>query len=243
MTALHAQLRLRVPDIDAAIDVASGHTMALLGRNGAGKSTILNLVAGLIDPDDGRIDLGDRILFGPGRSIPPHRRGAVLLTQRPMLFPHLTVRRNVAFGPAALGLARGDVSQRVDEWLARVDVFGLADRKPGELSGGQAARVALARALAADPEILLLDEPFAALDVDVADRTRTLLRELLVDRTCILVTHDLADAVALSDTAVVLEHGRIIDHGPTRRVLTEPHNDFIERLGKPIEGAADFFGG
>ena len=241
MTGLRARLRLRTPDIEVAVEVAAGRTLALLGPNGAGKSTILNLLAGLMDPDDGRIELGDEVLFTSGRSIPPHRRGVVLLTQQPTLFPHLNVRHNVGFGPAALGLTRQAVAGRVDEWMERVDVGGLADRRPAELSGGQAARVALARALATHPRLLLLDEPFAALDIDIADRMRILLRDLLVERTCVLVTHDLADAAVLSDTAAVVEDGRIIDSGPTRRVFAQPQSPLIERLGRPTAGVADYF--
>ncbi|WP_018178734.1 ABC transporter ATP-binding protein [Jongsikchunia kroppenstedtii] len=241
MTALRAQLRLRTPDIEVALDVAAGHTLSLLGSNGAGKSTILNLLAGLTDPDAGRIELGDDVLFDAAHSVPPHRRGVVLLTQQPTLFPHLNVRHNVGFGPAALRLGRDEVARRVDEWMERVDVAGLADRRPAELSGGQAARVALARALATHPRLLLLDEPFAALDVDIADRMRVLLRDLLVDQTCVLVTHDLADAAVLSATAAVVEHGRIIDSGPTRRVLAEPKSPLIERLVRPTGGVDDYF--
>lgn len=241
MTTLHAQLRLHTPDIDVALEVATGHTLALLGANGAGKSTILNLLAGLVNPDEGRIELGADVLFGSGRSVPPHRRGVVLLTQQSTLFPHLNVRRNVGFGPAALGLGREEVARRVDEWMERVDITALAHRRPAELSGGQAARVALARALATHPRLLLLDEPFAALDVDIADRMRILLRDLLADETCVLVTHDLADAAVLSDTAAVVEHGRVIDSGPTRRVLAEPQSALIERLGRPTAGVDDYF--
>lgn len=226
--------RLRARDFDIAFDVADGESLAVLGPNGAGKSTLLGMLAGLIRPDDGRASLGERILFdiGGGRStwLAPHLRGVALLAQEPLLFPHLTVRANVAFGPRSLGASRADAALRADHWLAETETLELADRKPGELSGGQAQRVAIARALAGEPQLLLLDEPLAALDVAVAPTIRRMLRRVIADRTTVVVTHDPLDAYLLSDRIVVVGGGRIVEQGRTRDVLERPRADFTAQL-------------
>ncbi len=226
--------RLRSRDFDVALDVADGETLAVLGPNGAGKSTLLGVLAGLIRPDDGRASLGDRVLFDLSGTRPvwlaPHRRGVALLAQEPLLFPHLTVQANVAFGPRSIGASRADAGARAEHWLNETETLDLADRKPGELSGGQAQRVAIARALAAEPQLLLLDEPLAALDVAVAPTIRRMLRRVIADRTTIVVTHDPLDAYLLSDRVVVVGNGRIVEHGPTRDVLERPRAAFTAQL-------------
>ena len=226
--------RLRARDFDIALEVADGETLAVLGPNGAGKSTLLGMLAGLIRPDDGHADIGGRILFdlAEDRStwLAPHRRGVALLAQEPLLFPHLTVRANVAFGPRSLGASRADAADRADHWLAETETLELADRKPGELSGGQAQRVAIARALAAEPQLLLLDEPLAALDVAVAPTIRRMLRRVIAHRTTIVVTHDPLDAYLLSDRVVIVGGGRIVEQGPTRDVLERPRAQFTAQL-------------
>ncbi len=149
--------------------------------------------------------------------MPPHDRKVALLAQEPLLFPHLGVLDNVAFGPRSGGARRRTAHEAARRWLDEVDVADLADRKPGQLSGGQAQRVAVARALAAEPRLLLLDEPLAALDVAVAPALRQTLRRVLADRTVVLVTHDVLDALLLADRVVVLEGGRVVESGPTHR--------------------------
>lgn len=230
---LDAQVLAR--GFDARITVAEGETVALLGPNGAGKSTLLGLAAGLLAPDRGRATLGGRVLVdvGPGGRrvvLPAWRRGVSLLAQDALLFPHLTVRENVAFGPRSAGASRAASRRAGDAWLERVDATDLAGRRPAELSGGQAQRVAVARALATEPELLLLDEPLAALDVSVAPAIRRLLRDVLQDRTAIVVTHDVLDAYTLADRVVVLEAGRVVDAGPTRAVLDQPTTPFAAGL-------------
>ncbi|WP_020106328.1 sulfate/molybdate ABC transporter ATP-binding protein [Nocardia sp. 348MFTsu5.1] len=229
---LVAELRSEVPFLDLQLTVPAGATVAILGPNGAGKSTLMNLLAGLLKPTDGSLAVGERQLIGPKVFVPPHKRGVAMLSQQGMLFPHLTVRQNVAFAPAAAHLPRAEVKARTERWLVAVDAIDLADRKPAQLSGGQAQRVSLARALAADPALLLLDEPFSALDVDVAQRIRVLLRGILADRarTTLLVTHDIADAVTLADSAIILSDGKIVDRGPVRELLTSPANQFAAQL-------------
>lgn len=220
---------------DVDLTVAEGETVAVLGPNGAGKSTLLTLVAGLMRPDRGRARLGERLLFdvddrGRGPSTRPHERGVSMLAQDALLFPHLNSLDNVAFGPRSAGVPRREAARRAGEWLDRVDAAGLADRRPAELSGGQAQRIAVARALASDPDLLLLDEPMAALDVSVAPALRRTLRDVLVDRTAIIVTHDVLDAFTLADRVIVLEAGRVVDSGPTRSVLERPTTPFAAGL-------------
>ena len=237
MTGLQIRATSIAPDLDVDVSVPDGATVAVLGRNGAGKSSLLNLVAGLLRPRAGVISVGDRILVDDDTVVPPHRRSVALLGQQARLFPHMTVARNIAFAPAAARLGRTEIRRRVEHWADAVDVTDLLGRRPHQLSGGQAQRVAIARALAADPAVLLLDEPFSALDVDVAARLRTLLGTVLADRgrIALLVTHDLVDAVTLADDALVLSDGRVTAHGPVRDVLARPADDFAARLaGVPV---------
>ncbi|MEU4648387.1 sulfate/molybdate ABC transporter ATP-binding protein [Nocardia fluminea] len=231
--------RIAGRDLDLRIDIGPGEVLAVLGPNGAGKSSMLQVVAGLLVPDEGHVRLGDRTLTdtAEGIALSPHRRGVSLLAQDPLLFPHLSVRDNVAFGPRSRG-ANARTSRRIaEDWLRAVDAGEFADRHPGALSGGQAQRVALARALAVDPDLLLLDEPLSALDVDVAPAMRTLLRRVLRDepgrdhpRCAVLVTHDIIDAITLADRLVVLEAGRVVESGPVAEVMSHPRNPFAARI-------------
>ncbi|MFW0783056.1 ATP-binding cassette domain-containing protein [Gordonia sp. CPCC 206044] len=232
MTALVASIRSEKPSLEVDLEVVGGTTLAMMGPNGAGKSTALSVLAGLRRTERSTVRVGSRTLQDGSRFVAPHRRSVVLLAQRPRLFPHLNVRRNATFGPASAGLGRTEAAARADRWLDAVGVGDLVDRMPHQLSGGQAGRVALARALATEPEVLLLDEPFAALDVSVAQQIRSLLRDLLAERTgtSILVTHDLIDAVSLAEDLVVIEDGRVVDRGPTRDVLTSPGHPFTASL-------------
>ena len=214
--------------IDLALQVRPGEVVAVLGGNGAGKSTLLSLISGLIRPDAGRITLDGKVLVDVDERVwvPSHQRGVVLLAQQALLFPHLTAAANVAFGPRSKGAGRQDAKAEALRWLAAVDATEFAERKPAQLSGGQAQRIAIARALATDPALLLLDEPMAALDVAVAPALRQLLRKVLRDtgRTALLVTHDLIDALSLADRVIVLDAGRIVEDGPTRTVLAQPRS-------------------
>lgn len=224
-----AGFRLRVE-----FDVRPGEVVAVLGPNGAGKSTLLSVLSGLLEPDQGRITLGDRTWLDTDRGvrIPTHRRRVGLLAQNPLLFPYLSVRENVAFGPRAAGAGKAAARRDAERWLSEVDAAGFADRKPAQLSGGQAQRVAIARALAAQPELLLLDEPLAALDVDAAPAVRGLLHRVLgkQDQPAVLVTHDVLDAIVLADRVLVLTDGRVVEQGPTRDVLARPRATFTARI-------------
>ena len=229
---LTAQVDAR--DVDLELQVDAGDRLAVLGPNGAGKSTLLALLAGTLRPDHGRAVLDGEVLFDVdgrhGRWQPPHARRVALLAQDPLLFPNLSVLDNVAFGPRAAGLPRAEAYETARRWLRAVDAEQLSDRRPGQLSGGQAQRIAVARAVAADPRLLLLDEPLAALDVTVAPLLRRVLRDVLAERSVIVVTHDLLDAVMLSNRVVVLDGGRIVESGPTAEVLRHPTSAFAARL-------------
>ena len=217
-------------DVDVSLGAHRGEIVALLGPNGSGKSTVLQAIAGLIVPQWSQIELAGRILAERASTsrVPPNRRRIGLMGQDSLLFPHLTVLENVAFGPRSSRSRRDAARAKAQDWLERLDLGELARRRPAQLSGGQRQRVALARALAAEPDLLLLDEPLAASDVRTAGEVRQLLREHLraAGQTTIVVTHEVLDAAVLADRVLVLNEGRVIDSGPTSRMLTEPGTEF-----------------
>ncbi|MHA6798204.1 sulfate/molybdate ABC transporter ATP-binding protein [Bounagaea algeriensis] len=235
-SGLFADVRVSRQDFElrTRLEVSAGEVLGVLGPNGAGKSTLLSVLAGLLTPDAGSVlvDGASWVDAERGRNLPTHRRGVGLLAQEPLLFPHLTAEDNVAFGLRSGGLRRARARRRAGAWLSEVDADGLARHRPAALSGGQAQRVALARALAAEPGLLLLDEPLAALDVDAAPAMRTLLHRVLRQRArpSVLVTHDVLDAVVLADRIAVLVDGGIVEQGPTRQVLARPTDEFTARL-------------
>nr|WP_198423492.1 ATP-binding cassette domain-containing protein [Microlunatus antarcticus] len=238
--------RLAARDFDVSLELGDHERLAVLGPNGAGKSTLLGILAGTVRPDSGRAELDGEVLFDvrAGRWPAPHRRRVGLLAQDPLLFPHLDVLANVAFGPRAAGVPRRTADAAARAHLATVEADGLATRRPAQLSGGQAQRVAIARAVATDPRLLLLDEPLAALDVTVAPLVRRVLRSVLTGRTTVLVTHDLLDALLLSDRVAVLEGGHLVETGPTAEVFRHPQTAFTARLAglNLVLGVADATG-
>ncbi|MET4093796.1 ABC transporter ATP-binding protein [Arthrobacter sp. UYCu712] len=229
---LHATLAAR--GFEVSLTLGPSETIAILGPNGAGKSTLLDIISGLLRPDAGKATIGDKVLFDltADRNIwtAPHTRGAALLAQEALLFPHLSALDNVAFGPRSAGASRAEAREKATHWLTETGAQSLASRRPGQLSGGQAQRVAVARALAADPELLLLDEPMAALDIHAAPLLRRLLKRVLANRRAIIITHDILDALMLADRVIVLEGGRITEEGPTREVLEKPRSRFAAGL-------------
>jgi molybdate transport system ATP-binding protein len=226
--SLHLSATVDDRDVQVDLDVAGGQTVAILGPNGSGKSTVLSVVAGILRADRGRATLDGTTLFdtADGLWIAPHERGTGLLAQDPLLFPHLDVIDNVAFGPRSSGASRTRSRELARTWLDAVDAGQLAGRRPSALSGGQAQRVAIARALAAEPRLLLLDEPMSALDITVVPAMRQVLRRVLAGRTAVIVTHDVLDALLLADQVVVMEHGRVVEQGPTKDVLARPRSSF-----------------
>jgi molybdate transport system ATP-binding protein len=234
--ALDASVRVRLGELDLAVDLlaAEGETVAVLGPNGAGKTTLLRALAGLVPLDSGRVVLEDRVVEEPaaGRYVVPERRSIGVVFQSYLLFPHLSLLENVAFGLRSRRVPRGEARRRAGEWLARVGLADRAGAKPGELSGGQQQRVALARALAPEPRLLLLDEPLAALDVGTRAELRRELRSHLDSfaGARILVTHELLDAVALADRLVVLEQGHIAQAGSVADVSARPRSRYVADL-------------
>lgn len=230
-------VRAAVPErgVDLELEVPSGSTTALVGPNGAGKSTLLALIGGLLRPHSGHIVLEEQELVditqGRARTwVPPHARAVATLGQDPALFPHLTALGNIMFGLRARGVPARRARAEARGWLAEVGLTGLAARRPSQLSGGQAQRVAIARALAIEPRLLLLDEPMAALDVDVAPALREQLRRFLDGRTALVVSHDVLDAMTLAQDVAVLESGRLVERGPTLEVLSRPRSAFAARF-------------
>ncbi|MFF0143940.1 molybdate transport system ATP-binding protein [Amycolatopsis sulphurea] len=217
--------------LDVEFTVPAGTVLALLGPNGSGKSTVLGSLAGLLPVRAAEVTVAGRQLVGHGVDLPPHERRIGLLSQDSLLFPHLSAVDNVAFAPRSRGKNRAQAREIALAWLSEVGAAEFAKRRPGQLSGGQQQRVAIARALASSPDLLLLDEPFAALDVDSAPAIRGLLRRVLRDGpTTVLVTHDPLDALALADHVAVLSEGRIVERGPTREVLGAPRTAFTARI-------------
>ncbi|MGB6975070.1 MAG: ATP-binding cassette domain-containing protein [Terracidiphilus sp.] len=206
----------------------------VFGPSGAGKSTLLRLVAGLDRPDLGRIALDDRVLTDTdGRVfLPAGHRQTVLVAQHPALFPHLSVTANVAFGLSHL--AQVDRASRVTEMLELVDAKALVEREPRSLSGGEAQRVALARALAVEPRLLLLDEPFAALDGPASDELLQRLQPWLQAKKvqAVMVTHDATDAYATSAEVALLREGRLAAIGPASAALSEERDRILGRLNR-----------
>jgi iron(III) transport system ATP-binding protein len=206
------------------LELGQGEICALLGPSGCGKTTVLRLIAGLEDPDAGTIELGDRMLSGPGTSVAPERRRIGLVFQDYALFPHYDVAGNVAYG-----LGRGRHGERVAEVLELVGMGGLERRPVHELSGGQQQRVALARALAPRPELVLLDEPFSNLDASLRGRLREDVREILVAAgvTALFVTHDQEEALSFAETVAMMRTGRLEQVGNPEHVYLAPATRWV----------------
>lgn len=216
---------------ELAVAVPAGETLVVVGESGAGKSTLLRLVAGLERPDHGRIAVGATTYFDAARGtdLPPWRRRVGYVAQDHALFPHLSVLENVAFGLRAAGRPRADVRAHAEHALARVGVGDLAGRRPHEISGGQAQRIALARALVLEPEVLLLDEPLASLDLLTRSRVRGELRTLLAELPCatVYVTHDPLEAMVFGDRIAALEAGHVTQNGSREELLARPRSSYV----------------
>ena len=226
MSAL--ELSLTVPGrVRATAAADRGQVVAVIGPNGAGKSSLLRAVAGLV-PSTGEIRVDGR----SWTTLAVRERAVGMAFQDQLLFPHLSALENVAFGPRTAGVPRADARRTAQGWLDRFGVADLAGRKPRQLSGGQAQRVSIARALATDPRVLLLDEPFAGLDVGVAAGLRVELASHLTsyDGVTLLVTHDAIDALTLADVVWVLDEGELVQVGPPREVAARPLTRHVARL-------------
>lgn len=233
--SVHAAFTVRLGEFGLALDLdlEPGTVVALLGPNGSGKSTLLRTLAGLIAVQDGALRIDGRTVDdGNGTFVGPRDRSVGVVFQDYALFPHLTALENVAFGPRARGAGRSSARTTASGLLARLGVAELADRRPSELSGGQAQRVALARALATVPTLLLLDEPMAALDVETRQEVRIMLEEQLAQFAgCVLlVTHDPLDAMLLADRVLVLEAGRIVQDDTPAVLARRPATPYVASL-------------
>jgi molybdate transport system ATP-binding protein len=227
---LEASRRMREFTVGVSMCVPGG-ILVLLGPSGHGKTTVLNFIAGVLRPDQGRIRIGGRVLFDSSEDIdvPIEQRKVGYVFQDYALFPHLTVFENVAFGLRARHMRRDEVNERVNAQLQRLEIAQLAGEKPVRLSAGQRQRVALGRTLVTEPDILLLDEPLSALDMQLRGRIRgelkSLLRQFAIPT--IIVTHDPLDAIALGDEITVIERGRIIQRGNYESLLSRPSTRFV----------------
>jgi sulfate transport system ATP-binding protein len=217
---------------DVNLDVPSGSLTALLGPSGSGKSTLLRVIAGLETPDSGKVEISGE----DATKVPVRDRGVGFVFQHYAAFKHMTVRDNVAFGLRIRRRNKAEIKERVDELLQLVQLDGFAHRYPSQLSGGQRQRMALARALAVEPKVLLLDEPFGALDARVRKELRAWLRRLHeeVHQTTILVTHDQEEAMEVADNIAVMDHARIQQVGPPREIYEHPVNEFVMSFVGPV---------
>lgn len=228
-------------DLSVSFELGAGETLALMGPSGAGKSSIVHALAGTERLTAGRVVLGDPQIgvladAATGTHLPPHARGVGLLGQEPRLFPHLSAARNIAFAARARGATKRAALDEAESWLSRLTLEEVANKLPAELSGGQRQRIALARALAAAPRLLLVDEPFASLDVEAAADMRALLREELVrtGTTAVVVSHSAVDAAELAHRLVIVERGRIVQDGKVREVLAAPATRFVRAVAATL---------
>ena len=220
--------------LDVSVSIPPNRTVAVLGPNGAGKTTLVEVLAGLAPLDRGYVRLGGRLLDDPdaGVFVEPSRRRIGVAFQDGMLFPHLNALENVAFGLRARGVPRSESRRVAGEWLAAVGLSDLTERRPRALSGGQAQRVAFARALATEPEMLLLDEPFSALDITSRAGLRRMLREHLAGYSGprLLITHDPTEAFLLADELVILEGGSVVQTGKADEIRLRPASRYAADL-------------
>ncbi len=220
-----------------SVDVPDGSLTALLGPSGSGKSTLLRIISGLDQPDSGSVVIAGRDVTG----LPAQKRGVGFVFQHYAAFKHMTVEQNVAFGLKIRKRPKDQIRARVHELLGLVQLGGLAGRYPSQLSGGQRQRMALARALAVEPEVLLLDEPFGALDARVRKDLRQWLRELheQVHVTTIFVTHDQEEAMEVAQQIVVMNEGRVEQVGGPRDLYEHPANRFVMGFVGPVNHLGD----
>ena len=209
---------------DLSFELRQGEIASLLGPSGCGKTTLLRAIAGLIQPASGAIRFGSQLVGVSSVVLPPHKRGTGYVPQQGALFPHLTVAKNIAFGLDKNTYTKAEISDITHEMIGLIGMKGMEDRLPSQLSGGQQTRVALARALAIKPKLILLDEPFSALDAVLRDELRTevvgLLREL--GSTAILVTHDREEALVSSDRVILMRDGKVAQNGTPEEVYEAP---------------------
>ncbi|MBP2134153.1 molybdopterin-binding protein [Methanomicrobium sp. W14] len=234
MLSVDVNMKLRDFRLDVSFSVSDGETLVLIGENGAGKSTILNIISGLLTPESGKIALGDDIYYSSEKKIfvPPDERSTGHLFQSYALFPHLSVFDNIAFGLRLKNVPKNEIEMLVNEQMETMMISEYSPVNVRNLSGGQRQRVALARALVLKPGILLLDEPLAAVDVRMqAEMRRELHHRIKAEHIpCIVVTHTLSDAIELGDKVAILEKGKIIQMGKPEEVFKKPASGFVAQF-------------
>ncbi|HEY4819417.1 MAG TPA: ABC transporter ATP-binding protein, partial [Xanthobacteraceae bacterium] len=219
--------------VDAvSLKIEHGLLVCLLGPSGCGKTTTLRLIAGFVEPSEGEIVVGDRVVSSPARTLPPESRNMSMIFQSYALWPHMTVADNVAYGLTLRKVSRADIATKVAGILATTKLSALADRYPGELSGGQQQRVALARALIVEPETLLLDEPLSNLDANLREEMRFEVRRLHDEYryTTVYVTHDQSEAMTTADLIAVMNLGKIEQLGRPEDIYDRPRSEFVARF-------------
>ncbi len=229
---LHKDFADKVALEDVSLEIEPGTFLVLLGPSGSGKTTLLRCLAGIERPTSGVIAIGGEVVASARAFVPPERRGLAMVFQDYALWPHLTVRKNIAFSMTTSSLAKSQRNDRVDDLLARVGIAPLAERFPNQLSGGEQQRVALARALAADAGLILFDEPLSNLDADRRDQLRIEIATLTraTGATVVYITHDQSEAFALADRVGVLNKGRLIQIDTPEAIYRKPANAFVARF-------------
>ena len=228
----HVVVRRPGHTLDVRLTAERGDVVAVIGPNGAGKSTLVRALAGVVPLTQGHVTVAGDVWEGPGTRTDARLRGVGMVFQKDLLFPHMSALSNAAFGPRSRGAGRRVAEGAARAWLERLGVGDLASRRPAELSGGQAQRVAIARALAADPRLLLLDEPLSSLDVGVAMALRLELSRHLsdFDGVAVLVTHDALDAMTVANRVLVVDDGHVAQEGTPEEVARRPATDHVARL-------------
>jgi iron(III) transport system ATP-binding protein len=236
-----------------SLNIDHGLLICLLGPSGCGKTTTLRLLAGFVEPSEGEILVGDRVVSSPSRTLPPEQRNMSMIFQSYALWPHMTVAENVAYGLQLRKMNNDVIKKRVQSMLATIKLDNLAGRYPGELSGGQQQRVSLARALVVEPEILLLDEPLSNLDANLREEMRFEVRRLhdQYRYTTVYVTHDQSEAMTTADLIAVMNKGKIEQLGTPEEIYNTPRSEFVARFigssnivsGKRIDDRHIAFGG
>jgi iron(III) transport system ATP-binding protein len=238
---------------DVSLTIEHGHLVCLLGPSGCGKTTTLRLIAGFIEPSEGEIRVGDRLVSSPANTLPPERRNMSMIFQSYALWPHMTVAENIIYGLKLRKMDRDTIGKKLDAILATTKLAPLAQRYPGELSGGQQQRVALARALVVEPETLLLDEPLSNLDANLREEMRFEVRRLhdAYRYTTVYVTHDQSEAMTTADLIAVMNAGKVEQAGSPEEIYDRPRSEFVARFigssnvikGKGLDGSSIEFAG
>jgi iron(III) transport system ATP-binding protein len=236
-----------------SLHIEHGHLVCLLGPSGCGKTTTLRLIAGFVEPSEGEIYVGDRLISSPAATVPPERRNMSMIFQSYALWPHMTVAENIMYGLKLRKMSKDVIAKKLDAILSTTKLAPLAQRYPGELSGGQQQRVALARALIVEPETLLLDEPLSNLDANLREEMRFEVRRLhdAYRYTTVYVTHDQSEAMTTADLICVMNGGKIEQAGSPEEIYDRPRSEFVARFigssnvlkGKGLDGGRVDFAG